>query len=97
MRPPGDIMKVTLEGPDGLGHWFLADEDGNTFPVVRDHEGHPAAAALFGWTAPIGITDQEELIQNALAWLTENVGEEIKESRMPTEAVAHFTELAAEQ
>src|ERR1700691_2198684 len=50
-------MKVTLAGPDDLGYWFLHDEDGNGFPLVEDHAGHPAAAALFGWTAPEGVTD----------------------------------------
>jgi hypothetical protein len=83
-------MKVTLAGPDDLGYWFLHDEDGNAFPLVEDHEDHPAAAKLFGWTAPEGVTDEEDIIQDALDFLMDNIGEEIES---PKEAVEYFREL----
>jgi hypothetical protein len=83
-------MKVTLSGPDDLGYWFLHDENGNAFPLVERHEEHPAGAALFGWTAPEGITDQEEVIVSALEWLMDHIGEEIT---APPEAVEFFREL----
>lgn len=71
-------MKVTLAGPDDLGFWFLHDENGNAFPLVERHEGHPTGAALFGWTAPEGITDQEEIIDSALDWLMDHIADEIE-------------------
>lgn len=83
-------MKVTLAGPDDLGYWFLHDEDGNAFPLVEDHEDHPAAAALFGWTAPEGVTDGEEIIQDTLDGLMDCIGDEIE---APKEAVEYFREL----
>lgn len=83
-------MKVELAGPGDLGHWFLVDRDGNAYPFVARHEDHPAAAALFGWTAPEGVADKEELIDNAIDFLMENIGEEIE---APKEAVEYFREL----
>jgi hypothetical protein len=83
-------MKVTLAGPDDLGYWFLHDEDGNAFPLVEDHAGHPAAAALFGWTAPEGVTDEEEIIQDALNCLMDHISEEID---APAHIEAFFREL----
>ena len=74
-------MKVTLAGPDDLGYWFLHDENGNAFPLVEDHVDHSAAAALFGWTAPEGVTDQEEIIQDALDWLNDHISDEIEAHR----------------
>jgi hypothetical protein len=71
----------------------LHDEDGNAFPLVEDHAGHPAAAALFGWTAPEGVTDEEEIIQDALNCLMDHISDEID---APPEAVAYFQELAGE-
>jgi hypothetical protein len=87
-------MKVTLMGPDDLGYWFLTDEDGNAFPLVERHEDHPVAAALFGWTAPEGVTDEEEIIQDALAWLNEHISDEIE---APPEAVEFFRALEADE
>lgn len=86
-------MKVELTGPDDLGYWFLTDADGNAFPLVDSHEGHPDAAALFGWKAPEGVEDQEEIIQDALAWLMDHIGEEIA---APQDAVQYFKELDEE-
>jgi hypothetical protein len=83
-------MKVELAGPDDLGYWFLVDGDGNSFPLVESHEAHPAAATLFGWEAPEGVTDEEEIIDSAIDYLMENIGEEIE---APKEAVEYFREL----
>ena len=83
-------MKVTLAGPTELGYWFLENEDGNAYPLVERHEDHPKAAALFGWTAPKGVTDEEALIDSAIDFLMENIGEEIE---APNEAVEYFLEL----
>lgn len=87
-------MKVTLAGPDDLGYWFLEDDEGNAFPFVERHEDHPAAAALFGWTAPAGVTEQEEIIQDALDWLNEHIGDEIT---APPEAVEFFRDLEEDE
>ena len=87
-------MKVTLTGPDDLGYWFLEDEDGNAYPLVQEHEGHPAAAALFGWTAPEGVTDEEEIIQDALGWLMDHISEEVD---APQHVEAFFRELNDEE
>lgn len=83
-------MNVELAGPGDLGHWFLVDRDGNAYPLVERHEDHPKAAALFGWTAPDGVTDEEEIIDNAIDFLMENIGEEIE---APKEAVEYFREM----
>ncbi len=86
-------MKVELTGPDDLGYWFLTDSDGNAFPLVETHEGHPAAAAFFGWKAPEGIRDEEAIIQDALAWLMQHIGEEIT---APKQAIEYFHRLDEE-
>lgn len=83
-------MIVTLVGPDDLGLWYLHDDNGNSFPLVERHEDHPAAAALFGWKAPEGVTDEEELIDSAIDFLMENISEEIE---APKEVVKYFREL----
>ncbi len=83
-------MIVTLAGPNDLGLWFLDDEDGNSFPLVERHEDHPKAAALFGWKAPEGITDEETIINDAIDWLTDNAGEDFK---APKHVVKYFREL----
>ncbi len=86
-------MLVTLMGPDDLGHWMLADENGNSFPLVECHEDHPAAASLFGWTAPEGVTDEEEIIQDALDWIMDHINENIE---APKDVAEYFGELAKE-
>ena len=83
-------MKVELSCPGDLGHWYLVDRDGNAYPLVERHEDHPKAAALFGWTAPKGVMDEEEIIDNAIDFLMENIGEEIE---APKEVVEYFREL----
>src|SRR5437588_5751673 len=87
-------MKVTLAGPNDLGYWFLDDENGNSFPLVERHEDHPAAATLFGWTAPENVNDQEEIIQDALDWLMDCIGDEIE---TPPHAAEFFRSIDDEQ
>lgn len=86
-------MKVELTGPDDLGFWYLTNADGNFFPLVETHEGHPAAAALFGWLAREGIEDREAIIQDALVFLMDHIGDEIEASK---EVVDYFSELEEE-
>lgn len=86
-------MKVTLVGPNDLGYWFLDDENGDSFPLVERHEDHPAAATLFGWTAPEGVTDEEEIIQDALEWLMDHISDEFA---APKHVEAFFKELQAD-
>lgn len=86
-------MKVELAGPDDLGHWFLVDGDGNTFPLVERPEDHPAAASLFGWKAPKRITDEEKIIDAAIGYLMERIGDEIE---APKHVVKFFEKLKAE-
>jgi len=86
-------MIVTLAGPDDLGGFFLDDENGNSFPLVERHEDHPKAAALFGWTAPEGITDGEEITNDAIDWLTEHAGEDFE---APKHVAEFFEKLEAE-
>jgi hypothetical protein len=83
-------MIVTLAGPDDLGYWFLDDENGRSFPLVQRHEDHPKAAALFGWKPPKRITDEEKIIDAAIDFLMDHIGEEIE---APEEAVKYFREL----
>ena len=87
-------MNVELTGPDDLGFWFLTDANGNAFPLVERHEDHPAAAALFGWQATEGVEDREAIIQDALLFLMDHIGDEIE---APKEAVAYLNELNAEE
>ncbi len=64
-------MIVTLVGPDDQGCWFLHDEAGNNFCLVRDRIGY-SASALIGWTASEDVTDEEVIIQEALDWMMEH-------------------------
>ena len=86
-------MKVELAGPDDLGFWFLTNDNGDSFPLVESHEDHPAAAGLFGWTAPEGVTDEEALIDNAIDFLMDNTGEDFK---APKPVAEFFKKLEAE-
>ena len=85
-------MIVCLMGPDDLGHWFLTDDEGNTYPFVASHEDH-LNAALLGWDRPDGI-DDEEAILNALDWLMEHTGEDFDAPQIVAE---YFKELYIEQ
>ena len=86
-------MRVSLTGPDDLGYWFLDDENGNSFPLVEAHEDHSQAAALLGWKAPEGVTD-EKAINDALDWLNENAGEEFN---APKQVVDFFKKLKEDE
>jgi hypothetical protein len=74
----GQKMKVTLMGPDDLGRWYLADNEGNSCPLVVRHEDHSKGATLLGWNAPEEVTDQEEIIDSALDWLMNHTGEDFE-------------------
>ena len=87
-------MKVTLCGPDDLGRWVLHNEDGLGYPLVERHEDHIAAAKLFGWSPPEGVTDQEQLIQSALDWLMDRIGSEIK---APPQVALFFHEWESDE
>jgi hypothetical protein len=78
-------MKVTLAGPDDLGYWFLTDENGISLPLIERHEDHPKGSALLGWNAPEGVTDEEEIIQDALDWLMVHTGEDFEASAQVTD------------
>lgn len=86
-------MQVILVGPDDLGYWFLEDENGNAFPLVQRHEDHPAAAELFGWTTPEGVTNKKAIIESALDWLMDHIEDEIE---APPHVVEFFRKLADE-
>ena len=83
-------MKVTLAGPDDLGNWFLHDDDGNAYPLVERWADHPAAGALFGWTAPEEVADQDEIIESARLWLMDKIGDEVE---APKDVAEYFREL----
>jgi len=83
------MLVVTLMGPDDLGLFVLADENGNNFPLVQRYEDHPAAASLFGWQSPEGATDEEEIIQDALDWLMDHINEDIE---APKDVEEYFEE-----
>ncbi len=85
-------MQVTLMGPDDLGHWFLTDSDGNSYPFIASHENH-LNAALLGWERPSGI-DDEEAIMDALDWLMEHSGEDFD---APQIVADYFEELYIER
>jgi hypothetical protein len=86
-------VKVWLAGPDDLGYWFLDNENGYSFPLVEQHEDHPKAAQLFGWATPEGVTDEEAIIQDALDWLMDHIGDAIE---APQEAANFFRELTGD-
>ncbi len=62
-------MKVGLSGPDDLG-----GEVGNSWQVVESNVDHIAAAELFGWKRPEEVENEDELIEEALAFLMEHAG-----------------------
>ena len=86
-------MKVTLEGPDDLGFWFLADDEGNSFPFIECHEDHPTAAAMLGWKRPEDILDEEDIIMDALDWLMDHTGDDFK---APAHVKEYFKQLDEE-
>jgi hypothetical protein len=87
-------MRVTLMGPGELGHWFITDQEGSSFPLVEHHEDHPAGASMLGWITPKGITNEEEIIQDALGWLMDHTGEDFT---APAHVAAFFREFEDEE
>jgi hypothetical protein len=85
-------MNVSLSHND-LGYFFLDDENGRSFPFVERHEDHPAAARMLGWKPPKGVTNEEEIINAAIDWLTDHAGEDF---RAPKHVVQYFEQLDAE-
>lgn len=83
-------MQVTLMGPGDLGHWFLADTQGNSFALVTRHEDHPKGASLLGWESPQAFIHQEAVIQDALDWLVVHTGEDFQ---APPHVAAFFRQL----
>lgn len=86
-------MKVNLSGHDGLGYWFLHDQDGNVFPLVVKDEDHPIAAALFGWIENEDLNEADS-IESARLWLMECIGDEIT---APAHVQEFFIELRGEE
>ncbi len=87
-------MKLSLAGPDELGRWVLHSPDGLAYPLVERHEDHVPAAKLFGWSHARGITDEEEVIQDALDWLMDHISDEIE---APAHVVEFFRELVGDE
>lgn len=83
-------MQVTLMGPGDLGHWFLTDDLGNSFPLIERHKDHPKGAVSLGWNPPKGFTDEEELINASIDWLTDHSGEDFE---APKHVVQYFEQL----
>lgn len=70
-------MKLTLVGPDDSGFWFLEDAAGNAWQLVERWSDHAGAAALFGWVAPEGASDDERA-ESAREFLMERIGDSIQ-------------------
>lgn len=85
-------MKVTLMGPDDLGYWFLTDDNGIAFPLVERRADLPGAASLFGWKAPEGMDDRDELAEDARLWLMDHISDEIEALRDVAEYFRKFGE-----
>jgi hypothetical protein len=85
-------MKLILAGPDDSGFWFLENENGMSWQLVERWRDHPGAAALFGWTAPDGATDDEQA-EAAREFLMDHIGDQIE---APRHIAQHFEELERE-
>lgn len=83
-------MIVTLAGPDDQGFWFLDDDNGRSFQIVECYEDHPTAAALLGWKNPEDVTDEKEIILDAIDWLNDHVSENFK---APNHIAEYFKEF----
>lgn len=82
-------MKLALVGPDDSGFWFLENEHGMTWKIVERWEDHSAAASLFGWLAPDGESEGEQM-ESAREFLMERIGDQIE---APRHIAQHFEEL----
>jgi hypothetical protein len=85
-------MKLILVGPSDEGSWFLENQNGLSWELVERWSDHPGAAALFGWAAADGATDDEQA-EAAREFLMENIGEQIE---APLHIAQHFEELERE-
>jgi hypothetical protein len=85
-------MKLMLVGPDGSGFWFLENDHGLSWQLVERWADHPGAAALFGWVAADGSSDDEQA-EAAREFLMEKIGDEIE---APLHIAQHFKELERE-
>lgn len=85
-------MKLTLVGPTVEGFWFLENDDGLSWQLVERWSDHPGAAALLGWVAADGATDDEQA-EAAREFLMESIGAEIE---APRHIAAHFEEIERE-
>lgn len=85
-------MKLILVGPTDEGFWHLENEHGMTWQVVERWADHPAAAAIFGWVAPDGSSEDEQA-EAAREFLMENIGAEIE---APLHIAQHFEQLERE-
>lgn len=85
-------MKLMLVGPDDSGFWFLENENGLSWQIVERWGDHPGAAALYGWVAPDGATDDEQA-EAAREFLLEKTGDKIE---APLHIAQHFEELERE-
>jgi hypothetical protein len=82
-------MILTLVGPDDSGFWYLEDAAGNDWRVVERWSDHPGAAALFGWIAPNGASDDEQVV-SARDFLMERIGDSIQ---APLHIAEHFEQF----
>lgn len=85
-------MKLILAGPTDEGFWHLENEDGMSWKIVERWTDHPGAAALFGWSAPDGMTAEEQA-ESAREFLMENIGAEIEAL---LHIAQHFDEMERE-
>jgi hypothetical protein len=85
-------MKLILVGPTDEGFWFLENEHGFSWQIVEQWTDHPGAAALFGWSAPDGVTDDEQA-EAAREFLMDNIGAMIE---APRHIADHFEEMERE-
>ena len=85
-------MKLMLVGPTDEGFWFLENENGLSWQLVERWADHSVAAALFGWLALDGATDDEQA-ESAREFLMDNIGAEIE---APLHIAQHFEQLERE-
>lgn len=73
-------MKLILVGPTDEGFWHLENQHGMTWQIVERWGDHPGAAALFGWVAADGASDDERA-EAAREFLMDKIGEETRKCR----------------
>lgn len=93
-------MKLTLQGPDDEGCFFLADDQGRDWRLVARYKDHAFGAALFGWeaceecetdgTADCPHRTAKEMLAEAREVLLDHIGDDIE---APAHIAAYFEEL----